>query len=56
MNAAPETLMRAAIEQARLAEQEGDVPIGAVVAREGRIIAAAHNRRIIDAELTRGSD
>ena len=48
----PEFLIRAAIEQAMLAEAGGDVPIGAVIAREGRIIAAAHNRRIIDADPT----
>ena len=45
-------LMGLAIEQARLAEVAGDVPIGAVVAKDGEIIAAAHNRRIIDADPT----
>ncbi|MFA6134829.1 MAG: tRNA adenosine(34) deaminase TadA [Phycisphaerae bacterium] len=44
--------MAAAIEQARAAAAAGDVPIGAVVVREGRVIAAAHNRRIIDADPT----
>ena len=43
-------LMDAAIDQALIAREEGDVPIGAVVARDGEIIAAAHNRRIIDAD------
>lgn len=47
-----ESLIRAAIERARIAEAEGDVPIGAVIARDGRIIAAAHNRRIVDADPT----
>ena len=47
-----EYLMRSAIEQARLAESLGDVPIGAVIARDGEIIAAAYNRRIIDADPT----
>ena len=47
-----EPLMRAALAQARLAEIAGDVPIGAAIAREGHIIAAAHNRRIIDADPT----
>jgi tRNA(Arg) A34 adenosine deaminase TadA len=46
------TWMGAAIEQAKAAEAAGDVPIGAVIAREGEIIAAAHNRRIIDADPT----
>ncbi|MHC4717163.1 MAG: hypothetical protein ACYS5V_09355 [Planctomycetota bacterium] len=41
-----ESLIRAAIERARIAEAEGDVPIGAVIARDGQVIAAAHNRRI----------
>ncbi len=44
--------MRSAIEQARIAEGLGDVPIGAVVARNGEIIASAYNRRIIDADPT----
>ena len=47
-----EHLMRSAIEQARIAESLGDVPIGAVVTRDGEIIAAAYNRRIIDADPT----
>ena len=47
-----DTLMLAAIEQAKLAEAAGDVPIGAVIARGESIIAAAHNRRIIDADPT----
>jgi tRNA(adenine34) deaminase len=47
-----EVLMLAAIEQAKMALALGDVPIGAVVAREGEIIAAAHNRRIIDRDPT----
>jgi len=49
-SAAP--LMRAALAQARLAESAGDVPVGAVVARDGNILAAAHNRRIVDADPT----
>lgn len=47
-----DALMREAIDQARRAAALGDVPIGAVVARDGRIVAAAHNRRIIDADPT----
>jgi len=45
-------LMSAAIVQARAAAEAGDVPIGAVVVRAGQVIAAAHNRRIIDADPT----
>ena len=37
--------MALAIEQARQAERHGDVPIGAVIAREGKSLAAAGNER-----------
>ncbi len=47
-----EELMRLAIEQARRAEAAGDVPVGAVVGRGDRVLAAAHNRRIVDADPT----
>ena len=40
-----ERLMWLAIERAREAEAHGDVPIGAVVAREGEPLAAAGNER-----------
>lgn len=39
-----ETPMRAALAEARRAEGEGEVPVGAVVVREGAVIAAAGNR------------
>jgi tRNA(adenine34) deaminase len=38
-------MMELAIEYAREAESHGDVPIGAVVAREGETLAAAGNER-----------
>jgi len=44
--------MRRALEEARLAEQAGEVPVGAVVALEGREIACAHNRTLIDTDPT----
>ena len=37
--------MRAALAQARLAQREGEVPVGAVVVCGGRVIAQAHNER-----------
>ncbi|MGI2296882.1 tRNA adenosine(34) deaminase TadA [Paenibacillus sp. GXUN7292] len=37
--------MQAAIAEARLAEQLGEVPIGAVIVREGQIIGRGHNLR-----------
>ncbi len=42
---AEQRLMGLAIEQAREAEQHGDVPIGAVIARDGELLAAAGNER-----------
>jgi len=37
--------MQAAVEQARIAARKGEVPIGAVIVCEGKIIAKAHNMR-----------
>jgi len=37
--------MQVAIEQAQIAARLGDVPIGAVVVRDGQTIAARHNER-----------
>lgn len=39
------TFMRLALNEARQAASEGEVPVGAVLVREGRVLAAAHNRR-----------
>ena len=38
-------LMGAALDEARKAAALGEVPVGAVVARNGQIVAAAHNTR-----------
>ena len=38
--------MRAALRQAERAETEGEVPVGVVVVRGGRVIARAHNQPI----------
>lgn len=43
-----EDYMRMALDEARLAAEEGEVPIGAVVVREDKVIARAHNRRETD--------
>ena len=45
-------LMGLAIEQARLARGLDEVPIGAVVARGDEVLAACHNRRILDSDPT----
>ncbi len=37
--------MRMAIEQAQIAEENGDVPIGAIIVHEGTIVAKAYNQR-----------
>ena len=47
-----EQLMELALQQARIAGQLGDVPIGAVIAQGDRLLASAHNRRIIDRDPT----
>lgn len=41
-------MMALALEQATLAAALGEVPVGAVVCRDGVVIAAAHNRRELD--------
>ena len=43
-----EKFMRLALEEARAAAAEGEVPIGAVVVCEGEVVARAHNRRETD--------
>ena len=45
-------LMAAAIAQAVLAEAEGDVPIGAAIGREGRVLAVGRNQRAVAADPT----
>ena len=44
--------MSRALEEARAAERDGDVPVGAVVVREGQVLAAGRNRREADADPT----
>lgn len=40
-----EYFMRMALTEAEAAFAENEVPVGAVIAREGQVIAAAHNQR-----------
>ena len=44
--------MRAALEEARTAAERGEVPIGAILVREGKIIARAYNRTLTDNDPT----
>lgn len=39
-----EKCMRAALQEARKAAEKGEVPVGAVVVRSGRLIGRAHNQ------------
>lgn len=38
------TLMRAALAEAEQAAQNGEVPVGALVTKDGEVLATAHNR------------
>ena len=40
-----EKWMRFALEEARIACEEGEIPVGAVVVKDGEMIAAGHNLR-----------
>ncbi len=44
--------MQQALALARKAAELGEVPIGAVVVQQGRVIAGAHNRRELDQDPT----
>ena len=43
MEVSHETYMRKALEEAHRAEGEGEIPVGAIVVCQGRIIARTHN-------------
>jgi tRNA(adenine34) deaminase len=47
-----ERWMRVALDEARAAEAHGDVPVGAVVVRDGTVIAARHNERELTGDPT----
>ncbi len=40
-----EKFMRLAIKQAKVSESKGEVPIGAIIVKDGKVIARAHNQR-----------
>ena len=51
-----ERWMRTAIAEARLAEAEGEVPVGAVIVHDSKIIACAHNQREFSQDPTRHAE
>ena len=44
--------MDTALSEARKARDAGEVPVGAVIVRDGAVIAAAHNRTLTDRDPT----
>ena len=44
--------MHLALDEARMAAAEGEIPVGAVLVKDGEVIAAAHNRREADHDPT----
>jgi len=44
--------MRAALEEARAALAEHEVPVGAVILEDGRVLAGAHNRTVVSGDPT----
>ena len=44
--------MALAIEQAVFAEQSGEVPVGAVIVKDGIVIGSGHNRTLVDRDPT----
>ena len=52
MDALDEKWMQLALQEAALAARAGEVPVGAVVVREGELIAKAHNLCMTNADAT----
>ncbi|MBR3764094.1 MAG: tRNA adenosine(34) deaminase TadA [Clostridia bacterium] len=44
--------MRMALDEAQLAAAEGEIPVGAVLVKDGQLLARAHNRREADHDPT----
>ena len=47
-----EQWMKIAIDEAHLAMEENEIPVGAVLVKENKLIAQAHNRPIINSDPT----
>jgi tRNA(adenine34) deaminase len=52
MEASDLEYMRLALEEARTAAQDGEVPVGAILVLEGRVVARGRNRTIADCDPT----
>ncbi len=52
MNAMHEHYMRLALEEARAAADAGEIPVGAVLVKDGAVLARAHNLRETDHDPT----
>lgn len=44
--------MQIAVQEAKIAREEHEVPVGAVLVKDGKIIAKAHNRCLVSGDLT----
>jgi cytosine/creatinine deaminase len=45
-SSSPDPFMQTAIDQARKSLSEGGIPIGSALVRDGRLVAAGHNKRV----------
>jgi tRNA(adenine34) deaminase len=52
MGADHETFMRLALEQAALGQAAGEVPVGAIVARDGAVVGRGYNQPIVACDPT----
>ncbi len=44
--------MRIALDEAKMAASEGEIPVGAVIVKDGEVIASAHNNREATGDAT----
>ena len=44
--------MRIALDEAKIAAREGEIPVGAVIVKDGEVIASAHNNREATGDAT----
>lgn len=56
MQAYDETFMRYALTQARLSKRNGDVPFGAIIVFQGKVIAVAQNSELRERDVTKHAE